>query len=130
MPGHDPLLDPSTLPHGAPRFDEIASGEFRDAFDRGMVDELAEVERIATCPDPPTFANTLEALERSGQRLRRANQIFTVLLSSSSDATLEAIDTEYASKLAAHRDVIALDPRLFARVRSIYDRRESLAPGM
>ena len=127
MPGHDPLLDPSTLPHGAPRFDQIASGDFRDAFDRGMAEELGEIDAIATSPEPPTFANTLEALERSGQRLRRANRIFTVLLSSSSDATLEAIDAEYASKLAAHRDAIALDPRLFARVRSIYDRRDSLA---
>jgi peptidyl-dipeptidase Dcp len=124
--GDDPLLDASTLPHGAPRFNRIASGDFRGAFDRGMVEELAEVERIATDPEPPTFANTLEALERSGQRLRHASRIFTVLLSTTSDATLEAIDAEYASKLAAHRDAIALDPRLFARVRSIHDRRASL----
>ena len=123
------MLDVSPLPHGAPRFDRIASGDFRGAFDRGMTEELAEVGRIAADADPPTFANTLEALERSGQRLRQANRIFTVLLSTTSDTTLEAIDTEYASRLAAHRDAIALDPRLFARVRSVYDRRESLAPG-
>lgn len=128
-PGDDPVLDVSTLPHGAPRFDRIASGDFRGAFDRAMAEELAEIERIATDPDAPTFGNTLEALERSGLRLRQATRIFAVLLSTTSDATLEAIDTEYASKLAAHRDAIALDPRLFARVRAIHDRRENLAPG-
>lgn len=122
----NPLLQPSTLPYGVPRFDRIVSADFRAAFDQGMKEELAEIEQIAMSSEPPTFANTLEALERSGALLRQTSRVFGVLLSAQSDAELEAIDAEYASRLAAHRDAIDLNPQLFARVKSIYDGRRPL----
>src|SRR5690349_9192512 len=62
----NPLLRPSALPYGVPQFDQIRSEDFRAAFDQGMREELADVERIAGDTAPPTFANTMEALERSG----------------------------------------------------------------
>lgn len=125
-PGENMLLQESTLPHRAPRFDRVASEDFRAAFDQGMKEELAEIQQIATTPQAPTFGNTIEALERSGAVLRRTSRMFNVLLQAHSNPTLEAIDTEYAGTLASHRDAISLDPRLFARVKAIYDRRQTL----
>src|SRR4029079_17076053 len=122
----NPLLQPSRLPYGVPQFDQIRSEDFRAALDQGMLEELADVERIASDTDPPTFVNTMEALERSGDLLRRTQRVFTVLLSAHSDDPLQKIDAEYSPKLAAHRDAIILNPRLFARLKSLYDRRTSL----
>jgi peptidyl-dipeptidase Dcp len=122
----NPLLQPSPLPYGVPRFDQLRNDDFRAALDQGMREELAEVDRIADDTAPPTFANTMEALEQSGAVLRRTLRVFTVLLSAHSDEVLQKIDAEYAPKLAAHRDAITLKPRLFARVKSLYDRRGSL----
>lgn len=125
-PRENPLLQPSTLPHGAPRFDRLASEDFRAAFDQGMKEELAEIQQIATAAQPPTFANTMEAMERSGGLLRQAQRVFNVVLGAHSDTTIQALDAEYSSKFAAQRDAIDLDPQLFARVKSIYDRRQAL----
>jgi peptidyl-dipeptidase Dcp len=122
----NPLLTPSTLPYGVPRFDQIRSDDFRAALDQGMRDELADVERIADSEAPPTFVNTMEALEQSGTLLRRTQRVFNVLLSAHSDDVLQMIDAEYSAKLAAHRDAIDLNPRLFARITYLYERRVSL----
>ncbi len=122
----NPLLQPSALPYGVPAFDLIRSDDFRAAFDQGMREELADVARIANNAEPPTFANTMEALERSGVLLRRTQRVFNVLLSAHSDDVLQKIDVEYSPKLTAHRDAIDLNALLFARVKSLYDRRASL----
>ena len=122
----NPLLQRSALRYGVPRFDQIRSDDFRPAFDQGMREELADVDRIAGNAEPPTFANTIEALERSGVVLRRTQRVFTVLLSALSDDVLQKVDAEYSPKLTAHRDAVDLNPQLFARVKSLYDRRASL----
>ena len=101
--GVNPLLQPSPLPYGVPQFDLIRSDDFRAALDQGMREELADVERIAGDTAPPTFVNTMEALERSGNLLRRTQRVFGVLLSAHSDEALQKIDAEYSPKLAAHR---------------------------
>jgi peptidyl-dipeptidase Dcp len=125
----NPLLQPSPLPYGVPRFDQIRNDDFRAAFDKGMREELEDVDRIAGNTEPPTFANTVEALERSGSLLRRTQRVFNVLLSAHSDEVLQKIDAEYSPKLTGHRDAIDLNPRLFARVKSLHDRRASLGLG-
>ena len=107
----NPLLQPSRLPYGVPQFDQIRSEDFRAALDQGMLEELADVERIASDTAPPTFVNTMEALERSGDLLRRTQRVFTVLLSAHSDDPLQKIDAEYSPKLAAHRDAITTPHR-------------------
>ena len=122
----NPLLQPSPLPYGVPRFDQFRNEDFRAALDQGMREELADVERIADDPAPPTFANTMEALERSGALLRGTQRTFNVLLGAHSDDVLQKLDAEYSPKLAAHRDAIDLNPRLFTRVKSLYDRRAAL----
>ena len=122
----NPLLAPSPLPYGAPPFDRIQGEHFRPALEHGMALERAEVEAIATSPEPPTFHNTIVALERAGQDLARVRRIFSALAGTMSTPTLQRIQREMAPMLAAHRDEIVLDPMLFERISALYARRDML----
>ncbi len=122
----NPLLSPSTLPFQAPPFDKIKDADYRPAFEEGMKQHLAEVRKIADNPEPPTFANTIEAMERTGQTLTRVSRVFFGLVQADTNDERQAIQTEMAPKLAAHQDEINLDPKLFARVKTIYDERDKL----
>ncbi|MEJ7745374.1 MAG: M3 family metallopeptidase [Luteimonas sp.] len=122
----NPLFAPSTLPLNYPAFDKIKDSDFGPAFDRGMADELREVEAIANNPDKPTFDNTILALEKSGQLLGRARTIFGNLDSADTNDARKKIDADYSPKFAAHGDAIRLNPKLFARIKAIYDTRNTL----
>jgi len=122
----NPFFVPSELPLGMPAFDRIANAHFGPALERGMEAELAEVERIAADPLAPTFDNTLVALERSGRLLRRVQSTFNNLTSAHTNDSLEALRTEFAPRLSAHRDRIRLNGPLFARIESIYERLDEL----
>ncbi len=122
----NPFFAPSDLPLGMPAFDRIENGDFAPAFERGMAEELAEVERIASSPEAPTLENTLVALERSGRLLRRVQSTFNNLTSAHTNDSLEALRTELAPRLSAHRDKIRLNNELFARIESVHSRRDEL----
>ena len=122
----NPFFSASELPLRMPAFDRIRNEHFAPAFERGMTEEIAEVERIASSTEPPTFENTLVALERSGRLLRRVRTVFNNLTSAHTNDTLEALRTEFAPKFSAHVDRIRLDPALFARIESVYERRDEL----
>lgn len=122
----NPLLIESTLPFHYPRFDLIRPAHFPSAFERGMVEELEEVRAIAGNSEPPTFENTLVALERAGQTRARVERIFSNLNGTLTNPEMQAIEKDMAPKLAAHRDAILLDGRLFARIEAIHARRGEL----
>ncbi|WP_066092995.1 peptidyl-dipeptidase Dcp [Xanthomonas massiliensis] len=122
----NPLLAASTLPFQAPPFDKIQDSDYLPAFEEGMKQHLAEIRTIADNPEPPTFANTFEAMEKSGQTLTRVSRIFFGLVQADTNPEREKIQQEIAPKLAAHQDEIALDPKLFARIKTIYDQRDTL----
>jgi peptidyl-dipeptidase Dcp len=122
----NPLLETWTTPFGLPPFDRIRPEHFPPAFDRGMAEHLAEVAAISGTAEPPTFANTLEALERSGRLLTRVASLFFNLTSSHTNDALDAIERDYAPLLARHRMRIALDAALFGRIADLYARRQSL----
>jgi len=122
----NPLLIESTLPFHYPRFDLIRPAHFLPAFERGMVEELEEVRAIAGNSEPPTFDNTLVALERAGQTRARVERIFSNLNGTLTNPEMQAIEKDMAPKLAAHRDAILLDGRLFARIEAIHARRGEL----
>ena len=124
--GENALLAASTLPFQAPPFDRITDADYQPAIEEGMRQHLAEVRAIADNPEPPTFANTFEALERSGALLTRAVTVFFAMTSANTNPTLQAAEEALAPKLAEHSDTIHLDPKLFARVKTIYDQRDSL----
>jgi peptidyl-dipeptidase Dcp len=122
----NPFLAESTLPFHAPPFDKIKDADYQPAIEEGMKDQLAEIEKIANDPEPPTFANTLEAMERSGALLTRVTKVFFNLSQSNTNDTIQKIKSEEAPKLAAHSDTIFLNAKLFARVKALYDGRDSL----
>lgn len=125
-PATNPFFADSTLPLHYPDFAHIRDSDFAPAFDQGMREELAEVARIAADPAAPTFDNTLLALEKNGRTLARATTVFYNLLGADKNDAREKIDEAYSPKFAAHRDAIRLDPKLFARIKSLYDRRDTL----
>ena len=122
----NPFFKPSTLPYQAPPFDRIKDSDFQPAIEEGMKQELVEVEAIANSEAPPTFANTFEAMEKSGALLRRVQRVFGGLSQSNTNPTIQKIQTEMAPKLAAHRDAIVLNAKLFARIKAVYDQRDKL----
>lgn len=122
----NPFAAPSTLPFGAPPLDRIRDEDFPPAIDEGMRRQLHEVGAIVAQDDPPTFDNTIVALERSGELLTRVLKTFGALTSANTNDTLQQTQIDEAPKLAAHSDAILLNDALFQRVRSIYDRREQL----
>src|SRR5690554_5130618 len=122
----NPFLSPSPLPYGLPPFADIADEHYRPAFEKGMEQQLAEVEAIAASGDEPSVANTLIPLERSGQVLDRVAAVFYNKASADSNDFTNALEEEIAPLLAAHHDAIALDPRLYSRIASIHERRDTL----
>lgn len=121
------FAEPSPLPFHAPDFARIKDTDYQPAILAGIVKQQAEIDAIAANPAAPTFANTIEALERSGQALTRVYYVFSALTSANTNDVLDKIDSETAPKLAALRDSITLNDRLFARIKALYDQRASLS---
>ncbi len=119
----NPLLSAFDTPFGVPPFDKINPEHFMPAFEKGMADQKLEIEAIVKSTEAPTFANTIEALDRSGSLLDRTTAVFENLNSSNTNDDLQKIAREIAPRQAKHSDDIALDPRLFARVKPVYEGR-------
>jgi peptidyl-dipeptidase Dcp len=122
----NPLFTRSTLPYQYPPFDKIKDEHYGPAFDKGMAEQLAEIDAIAKNPEAPTFENTIVALERTGQTLARVNIVFGALASAHTNDAMKKLDVEISPKLSAHYDTIALNPALYGRVKALYDARATL----
>ncbi|HEY0940851.1 MAG TPA: M3 family metallopeptidase [Steroidobacter sp.] len=122
----NPFARESTLPYKWPPLDKIKNEHYVPALEAGMAEQRKEVAAIANNEAAATFENTIVALERSGQLLNRAATVFFALSSSNTNPEIEKAQTEMAPKLSAHSDSIYLDAALFARVKQLYDRRETL----
>jgi peptidyl-dipeptidase Dcp len=122
----NPFFAPSPLPLQAPPFDRIRDGDYAPALAAGMAQQLAEIAQITALPAPATFADTIEALERTGALLTRAAKAFFAMAQANTNPALQQVETDMAPKLAAHRDAIYLDSRLFARVHDLFERRKEL----
>jgi len=122
----NPFAKPSALQFEAPAFNKISDADYQPAIEEGMKRELAEIEAIANIAEAPTFANTIEAMERSGALLRRVQRVFGAMTQANTNPTLQNIQADEAPKLSAHRDAIYLNPKLFARVKAIYDQRAAV----
>jgi peptidyl-dipeptidase Dcp len=122
----NPILRESTLVYELPPFELIDDTHYREAFDAGMREQMEEIKAITSNPQPPTFENTIQALERSGAILTRVSNIFYNKSSSDTNPTIDEIESDYAPKLAAHEDSIWLDAALFSRIETLYQSRQSL----
>ncbi|WP_431611845.1 M3 family metallopeptidase [Chryseobacterium sp. 'Rf worker isolate 10'] len=115
----NPFMKKSKLQYEAPEFDKIKNEHFKPAFDFGLKQHEAEIIKIANNPATPTFENTIVALEKSGEVLRRAQIVFSNLTSANTNPTLQALDEEYAPIFAAHSDKLYLNENLYKRIQSI-----------
>ncbi len=115
----NPLMKKSKLQYEAPEFDKIKDEHFKPAFEFGLKQHDAEILKIANNPEKPTFENTLVALEKSGEVLKRAVIVFSNLTSANTNPTLQALDEEYAPVFAAHSDKMYLNENLYQRIKSI-----------
>ena len=113
MSDSNPLLAPWTTPFQAPPFDLIRPEHFVPAFEHAMRAHLDEVAAIGADPAPPSFANTIEAMQRSGRLLARVGAVFSNLVVSLGGDALQAVDVEMSPRLAQHGMAVALDPALF-----------------
>ncbi len=122
----NPFLAPWTAEFGLPPFDLIRPGHIPEALEKGMEDQRAEIAAITANPAPPSFANTVEALERSGALLERTSNVFANLVSSLGSDALQQVERDFAPRLAQHSTSIALDPKLFARFDALHESRHAL----
>jgi len=122
----NPFYAPSTLPFHAPPFDKIKDEDYQPAIEAGMAEELSEIQAIADNPAPPTFENTLVAMEKTGRLLQRARAAFGAVTGANTNPLLQKVRTEEAPKQAAHHDAIYLNAKLFARVAAVYQQRATL----
>lgn len=122
----NPFLLPYNTPHQTVPFHLIRPEHYEPALRKGMEQEKHEIQDIIDNPEPPTFNNTIVALEQSGTLLERVSEVLFNLLSAETCDELEAIAERMTPELTAHRNDIALDERLFHRVRTVYDARHSL----
>ncbi|MFO7587930.1 MAG: M3 family metallopeptidase [Gemmatimonadota bacterium] len=125
--GDNPLLTGWDTPFGVPPFDRIENAHFLPAFREAMRRHRAEIDAITTDSGAPTFANTLEAMERAGHDLNRVASVFYAVEGAHTNDTLREVARTVAPELAAHRDAIRLDPGLWARVKVVWDARPALS---
>lgn len=126
MSAQNPLFTESSLPYHLPPFASIKDAHFAPAFEKGMTDELAEVDAIVKNRSEPTFDNTIVALERSGQLLRRARNAFDVLTSNLTNPALDKLDADFSPRFADHQNKIRLNAALFDRIHKLYETRDTL----
>jgi peptidyl-dipeptidase Dcp len=123
---NNPFYAPSTLPFQAPPFDKIKNSDYQPAIEAGMAQQREEIKGIAENPAPATFENTIVAMEKSGRLFDRAMSVFNAVTSANLNPELQKVQQIEAPKLAAHADAIFLDPKLFERVKAVYQQRDSL----
>ena len=129
-----PKLDPSINPffqdwtteYEVPPFMDIKNEHYMPAFKKGMEDNLAEIEVIIKNTEAPTFANTIEELERSGKLLGKVQRVFSNLASSNTNPKLQELQRDLSPMLSAHYDKIVLNEDLFNRVEEIWNNRETI----
>ena len=126
LPASNAFARASTLPFGYPPFDHIKNEDYGPAFAEGMRINAAEIEAIANNQQPATFANTIVAMEKSGQLLSRVSSVFGNLSGANTNDAFKALERELSPKLAAHSDAIRLNAKLYARIKSLYDKRAKL----
>ncbi|HEX3660052.1 MAG TPA: M3 family metallopeptidase [Acidobacteriaceae bacterium] len=122
----NPFYAPSSLPFHAPPFNRIQDSDYQPAIEAGMADQEKEILAIADDPAPPTFENTFVAMEKTGQLLQRAQAAFNCVTGANTDPYLQNVQRELAPKLAANYDSIYLNAKLFARVKTLHDQRQTL----
>ena len=120
------LCSESAAPFGAPEFSKYKTSDFLPAFELGIAEKRAEIEKITANAEAPTYANTIDALELSGRLLDKVSSIFFTLNESDSNDEMLQIENDITPKLTELSGFIFMNDKLFERIRTLYDNRESL----
>jgi peptidyl-dipeptidase Dcp len=123
----NPFSKEFDTPFGVPPFDKIKLEHYAPAFDEAMARHSEEIAAIVNAAEPATFANTVEAMERSGEMLARVSNVFFGLNSSLTNDEMQRIAQEVAPKLSKHADDILMNEKLFLRMKAVYEQRDKLA---
>ncbi len=124
--GANPLLSEWNTQFGVPPFDQINNEHYLPAMRQAMAEHMKEIDAISATAGPASFANTIEALERSGSALNRVTNVFFAVESAHSNDAMREVASTVAPELAAHSDAINLNAALYARVKAVYDQRDDL----
>jgi len=127
MTEQNPFFETWTTPDGVPPFERIRPEHFREAYSRAFAEHDAEIEAIAGQTEPPTFDNTIVALENSGRALARVEQVFSLLAGTDSNDALLEIERDVAPRLASHWNAFRTNPALFRRIDALMRQLETLA---
>ncbi len=122
----NPLLVESSAPFGAPQFDKIENEHYLPAFEAGIAEAKAEIDAIVANPDEPTFENTIEAMEYSGETLDRVAGIFYNLMEADTDDEMQAIAEQISPMLTEYSMYVSLNEKLFERVKAVYAKKDEL----
>lgn len=120
----NPFFTEYATPFGVPPFDEIKLEHYKPAFLKGMEEQAKEIDAIVNARSMPDFENTIVTLDQSGQLLRRVSAVFYGLNSANTSDEMQALSKELSPLLSKHSDDISLNPRLFERVKQVYDNKE------
>ena len=123
---NNPLMQKFETPFQVPPFDKIKLADYKLAFEEGMKQHKAEIEAIVNNPEEPTFENTIVALDKAGELLNRTSAIFFNLYEAMKNDEMQQLAMEISPAVTAHGDEINMNPKLFARIKALYDNRESL----
>ena len=126
MNEQNPFLTKYETPHQTTPFNLIRNEHFEPAMMEGMKRQNEEIDHIIQNPEPPTFENTLEELEKSGELLGRVTTVFSNLMSADTNDEMDAIAEKMMPMLTAHSNNITLNDNLFQRIKAVYDQKDSL----
>ena len=122
----NPLLTESKAPFGAPEFDKIKTEHYLPAFEAGIAEAKAEIDAITSNTDEPTFENTIEAMEFSGQTLNKVAGIFYNVMEAHTNDQMQEIAEEIAPKMTEFSMYVSLNAPLFERVKAVYEKKDEL----
>ena len=122
----NPFFETYTTPYEVPPFDKILNAHYLPAFQEGMKQQNAEIEAIVSSTETPGFANTIEALDRSGELLTKVSSVFFNVKEANTNDSINTIAEEVAPLLSQHSDAILLNEALFAKVKAVYQQKDSL----
>ncbi len=122
----NPFFSEWETPYGIPEFEAVTIDSYRPAFAAGIKEQKLEIGRIVSQSQAPTFTNTIETLEESGELLRRVGNVFFALNGTMTNEDMQAVAKEMAPVLSAHRDAIKLNPELFQRINAVFEQKDQL----
>ena len=122
----NPFFTEYTTPFGVPPFDQIKIEHYLPAFEKGMQEQAQEIEAIVNQKSVPDFENTIVTLDQSGKLLRKVSAVFYGQNSANTSDEMQELSKQLSPMLSKHEDDISLNPKLFERVKQVYENRDKM----